>query len=148
MPLETELLLHAVQTGRALKAVAVSPDGATLVVGTVEAVISVYDFPSLEVRFQVGGSDAMVAVAFGPTCSRLAAVGSTRGDLRLIDVRAAAAHEALVREFKHSHIAIWAVALNTAHQLLAAGYGDCAVRLWSTATGEMRGEVRGFSLVP
>ncbi len=114
-----------------VSAVAISPDGASIVVGTVEGLLQLWPLASDdESRQQADATDSLWNVAVSPDGKSYATVGADKV-ARLYD----AATGKLVKSLAGHTAAVPALAY-VSDSVLATASGDRLVKLWDTATGK------------
>ena len=115
-------------------AVAFSPDGGTVAVGTGAGVVLLVDRETTERRVLRGHSDQVYSLAFSPD-GRALATGTWEGDLWIWDLETGD-H----REFGAHGAAIQSLAFDAAGQRLVSAGEDQVVRIWSVDDGSTLAE--------
>ncbi|MBD2336051.1 serine/threonine protein kinase [Calothrix sp. FACHB-156] len=115
-----------------VKSVAISPDGKTLVGGSPDNTIKLWNLATgEEIRTLSGHSSWIYSVAISPDGKTLAS-GSRDSTIKLWNIVTGEK----IRTFTgHSHW-IYSVAISPDGKTLASGSGDSTIKLWNLATGE------------
>jgi WD40 repeat protein len=136
-----------------------TPDGRTLVSGGTDQTLRVWDVPPAAApaapasttapasASAPAGAEPRLTIALGepqqPICLLIshdgtwAAVGDSRGGIRLFDLRSGA----LLRTLAGHDVPVWSLALSDDGKWLASGDNDARVVLWDPATGKLIDEV-------
>ena len=127
-------------TDRGVTAVALSPDGRTLVSGGGKK-LRVWDTATRTSRPVAGLTDPhWRSIAFSPS-GRLVAAAGNNGTITLLDP--VTGHVAKVLNPQSGHI--FSVAFNRQGTVLASGGDDRVIRIWNVATGHQVAELTGDS---
>lgn len=120
-----------------VNAIAVSPDGKTLLSGSLDGSVCLWDIQSgKEIRRFVGHTETVQTVVFSPD-GRTAATGSGDTTVRLWDVSTGQE----LRRFEGHTGDILAIAISPDGKTILSASGDKTLRLWDMATGR---ELRQF----
>jgi WD40 repeat protein len=118
------------RTGR-VSAVALSPDGKTLAIGSTYYTVTLQDVATGRTLHVLPGTDTVNVVAFSPD-GKILATGSTDNAVRLWDV----ATGQLLTTLAGPTDTVNAVAFSPDGKVLASGSDDGTVWLWDAATGQ------------
>lgn len=120
----------------AVRTVAFSPDGQTLVSGSRDNMVIRWDLQTRQqmIPALIGHTDKINSVAFSPD-GTLIASGSSDQSIRIWD----AANGDLVEEFVGHTDEVWSVAFNPQGTMLTSGSADGTIILWDMTTGQIVG---------
>jgi WD40 repeat protein/serine/threonine protein kinase/DNA-binding XRE family transcriptional regulator len=125
----------------AVQSVAIAPDGATVLTGSLDRTARLWDLQTgQELRQFVGHSDGITSVAFAPDGATIL-TGSLDTTSRLWDVRSGAT----IHTFSGHSDRVWSVAFAPDGGQILTASQDGTARLWDVATGQ---EIRALSLAP
>lgn len=126
--------------GDAVNAVALSPDGQTLVSGSDDKTLKIWNLQTGEVlRTLNGHSDAVVAVAMTP---EWIASGSWDKTVKIWNRKTGE----LVRSLTGHSALVGTVAIASDYKTLASGSKDGSINLWNLQTGELIRTLKGNNL--
>jgi len=131
------------QTGHssAVTSIAFSPDGQTLVSGSYDKTVQLWDVATgTELRAFIGHDSYVASVAFSPDGKTLAS-GSYDYTVQIWDV----ATGAKLRTLKGYAGAVYSVAFSPDGKSLASSSEDGAIKLWSVATGTELRALKGHT---
>jgi WD40 repeat protein/serine/threonine protein kinase len=132
---EVSSALHKSLTGHSdtVWTVALSPDGNTVIGGSYDQTIMLWDFKTGErIRTLSGHSDAIRSVATSPD-GKILASGSSDATIKLWDMETGA----LVGNLSGHSGPVWSIAISPDGKILASGSYDGTVRIWNLQTGEL-----------
>jgi WD40 repeat protein len=137
-------------TGHAgpVTAVAFSPSGGTLVSGSIDKSIKIWDAGTGQLlRTLTGNSDVVSSVAFVPNGKRIVS-GSFDRTVDIWDADTGQPVRTLRSDQTYSWevpAAVWSLAISPQGTEIISGSADAAVRVWNIATGELVRVLRGQS---
>jgi WD40 repeat protein len=127
-----------------VSSVAFSPNARTIISGSLDDTVRVWDASSGQMlRKLSGASDAVSSVAFAPNGKWLASGSKDRS----IDIWDAVTGQ-LLRTLRYNSTyvwenpAVWSIAISPNGARITAGSADASIRIWNDATGEL---VRNFT---
>jgi WD40 repeat protein/tRNA A-37 threonylcarbamoyl transferase component Bud32 len=132
---EISSALHQSFTGHSdtVWSVALSPDGNTVIGGSYDRTINLWDKETGElIRTLSGHSDAVRSVAVRPD-GKILASGSSDNTIRLWDIETGE----LIRTLSGHSGPVWSIAISNDGETLASGSYDGTVRIWNLQTGEL-----------
>jgi WD40 repeat protein len=120
-----------------VRSVAFSPDGSTLVSGSVDKTVKIWDVPNGRlIRTIDAHSDNVNAVAYSPD-GRLVASGSSDQSVKLWDPMTGT----LVRKLDEADSEVLSLAFDPSGKLLAGGTADGDFDVWDVRTGELKASI-------
>ncbi len=131
-------------TGHSLsvESVAISPDGQTLVSGSWDKTIKIWDLSSGKLRRTITGHSSRVSsVAISPDGETL--VSGQADTIKIWDLSSGKLRQTLTG---HSG-AVWSVAISPDGQTLASGSDDDTIKIWDIRSGKLRQTLTGHSNV-